>query len=322
MLEKKMGPATRDSYGKELAELGKENEKIIVLDADLATSTRTSFFAKAFPKRFWNVGISEANMVGIAAGLASEGYIPFISSFACFLMCKGYDQLRVSVVYPELNVKIVASHGGIITGEDGPSQQSIEDFALALSFPKLVTLSPCDDVSARALVRATAKYVGPVYMRTIRAKLPLVYGEGSATGLTPTFEIGKAIELRKGKDVAILATGTMVFESLAAAEDLEKAGISASVYDFHSLKPIDREMIEKAAKNHAAIVVAEEHQIFGGLGSIVARVVGETTPRPMEFVAIQDTYAESGAPEELMEKYGLTGKHIAEAVKRALQKRL
>ena len=316
-----MGPATRDSYGKTLVELGRENPDIIVLDADLATSTRTRFFAKEFPERFWNVGICEANMVGIAAGLAIDGKIPFISSFACFLMCKGYEQIRVSVVYPELNVKMVASHGGIVTGEDGPTQQSIEDFALALSFPGLVVLSPSDDPTTRALMRKASTHKGPIYMRTTRANVPLIYGDGSATGITPKFEIGKAIELRKGSDVAIIATGTMVFEALAAADELKKSKIDARVYDFHTLKPLDKNAVTIAAKECGAIVVAEEHQVYGGLGSSVAQEVGRTYPCPMEFVAIQDTYAESGKPEELLEKYGLTAKHIVAAAKKAFKKK-
>ncbi len=220
-MDKKIGPATRDSYGKVLVELGKENPNIVVLDADLATSTRTSGFAKEFPNRFWNVGICEQNLVGIAVGLASEGKIPFISSFACFLMCRGYDQIRIGVAYSELNVKIVASHGGIITGEDGPTQQSIEDFALALSLPKVVVLSPSDDVSAQSLVKSMANFQGPAYMRTIRAKLPLIYGEGSATGKTPSFEIGKAIRIREGK-VHIEGGYDGVFGKIHIYEDKER----------------------------------------------------------------------------------------------------
>ncbi|MBI4373203.1 MAG: transketolase family protein, partial [Candidatus Omnitrophica bacterium] len=229
-LEKKLGAATRDAYGKALAELGKTNPNIIVLDGDLAKSTKTDNFRKVFPERFFNVGIAEANLVGIAAGLATCGKLPFISSFACFMMCKGYDQLRMSVAFPELNVKVVASHGGISIGEDGASQQSIEDFALATSLPHFTVISPADEVSADVLVKKLASHKGPVFMRTGRAKAPIIYKPGT------DFEIGKGIKLREGKDLTIVANGLLVFEALQAAEELAEKKIQAAVVDIHTLK--------------------------------------------------------------------------------------
>lgn len=314
-IEKKLGLATRDAYGQTLVELGRENPKIVVLDADLASSTRTGLFAKQFPDRFFNVGISEANMVGMAGGLASSGKIPFISSFACFVTCKAYDQLRMAVAYPNLNVKVVVSHGGISVGEDGVSQQSIEDIALMTSVPHFTVVVPADEHATRALVREAAERVGPVFIRTGRPKAPLIYQQSSA------FSIGKGNLLRQGKDVTVMANGLLVFEALAAAQELEKAGISAAVADLHTVKPLDESLIFSQARATGAMVTAEEHQIWGGLGSAVARVVARTQPIPMEFVAIQDTYAESGKPEDLFEKYGLTARHIVEAVQRVLERK-
>ena len=314
-VEKKLGLATRDAYGKALAELGKTNPNIIVLDGDLAKSTKTDNFRKVFPDRFFNVGIAEANMVGIAAGLASSGKIPFISSFACFMMCKGYDQFRMSVAFPNLNVKVVASHGGISVGEDGASQQSIEDFALATSLPNFIVISPADEVSTEVLVKKLAAHKGPVFMRTGRPKVPVVYKQGI------DFEIGRGVKLRKGRDLTIIANGLLVFEALQAAEDLSEKGIQAAVVDIHTIKPIDRDLIKAQAQETGAIVTCEEHQIFGGLGSIVSEVVTGEAPVPMEFVAIRDTYAESGTPDELLERYGLTASHIAKAAERVLKRK-
>ncbi|OGW87181.1 MAG: transketolase [Omnitrophica bacterium RIFCSPHIGHO2_02_FULL_46_11] len=314
-LEKKLGPATRDSYGKALAELGKTHSNIVVLDGDLSKSTKTDSFAKAFPERFFNVGIAEANMAGMAAGLASSGKIPFISSFACFIMCKAYDQLRMAVAFPELNVKVVASHGGISVGEDGASQQSIEDFALALTLPNFVVVVPADDVSARALVPQMADHPGPAYMRTGRPKAPIIYPEGSKVTL------GKGNLLREGKDLTIFAVGLLVFEALAAADELHKKGIEAAVCDLHTIKPIDRDLIKEQAQKTGAAVTCEEHQIYGGLGSVVARVISEEAPVPMEFVAIRDTYAESGDPNQLMDRYGLTAPNIVMACQRVLKRK-
>lgn len=314
-MEKKLGPATRDAYGEVLVELGKENPNVVVLDADLSKSTKTAAFGEKFPDRFFNMGIQEADMVGVAAGLASSGKIPFVSSFACFVVCKAYDQLRMAVAFPELNVKIVASHGGISVGEDGASQQSIEDFALTTSLPGFVVMSPADAFQAKVLVREAAKHKGPVYMRTGRPKAPLIYNEKSR------FEIGKGIRLREGKDVTLVANGLLVFEALLAEEKLRAEGIEAGVIDLHTLKPLDRDLLLEEARRTHAFVVCEEHQIWGGLGSAVARLVSEECPVLMEFVAIQDTYSESGKPEELFQKYGLTSSHIVSAAKRVLAKK-
>jgi transketolase len=314
-LERKMGAATRDAYGKALVELGKESKDFIVMDADLAKSTRTDVFAKAYPDRFIDIGIQEMNLVGLASGLASCGKIPFISSFACFLMNKGYEQLRVGVSFSELNVKVVTSHGGISVGEDGASQQSVEDFALALTLPKFTVIVPSDEHSGKALIKKAAYLKGPVYVRTSRAKAALVYDEKT------NFEIGKGIQLRSGKDVTLVATGLLVFEALEAAEMLKKEGIDASVIDIHTLKPIDKELLIAEAKKTGAFVVAEEHLIFGGLGSAVAQVTTQECPVVTEYVGINDTYAESGAPEALFKKYGLTSQNIAAAAKKAVSKK-
>ncbi len=314
-MEKKLGPATRDAYGEVLVQLGRDNPNVVVLDADLSKSTKTAAFGEKFPERFFNVGIQEADMVGIAAGLASSGKIPFASSFACFLVCKSYDQLRMAVAFPELNVKLVASHGGISVGEDGASQQSIEDFALMTSLPGFVVLNPCDAVQAKALVLEAAKYKGPVYMRTGRPKTPVIYPPQT------NFSIGKGIRLREGKDVTLIATGLLVFEALEAEEKLRAEGIEASVIDIHTLKPLDRELIIEEARKTHALVVAEEHQIWGGLGSAVARVVCQESPAAIEFVAIQDVFSESGKPEELLQKYGLTSAQIIKAAKKALSRK-
>ncbi len=314
-MEKKLGLATRDAYGQALLELGRKDPRIVVLDADLAVSTKTAVFAKEFPDRFINVGISEANMVGMAGGLASSGKVPFISSFSCFLTCKGYDQLRMAVALPHLNVKVVTSHGGISVGEDGSSQQSIEDVALATSLPGFTVILPSDEFATRALVTAAAEMKGPVYIRTGRPKAPIVYDPSSA------FKVGKGILLRKGADITLVANGLLVFEALSAAEQLGQEGVSAAVVDMHTVKPIDAELIQAQAQATGAIVTAEEHQIWGGLGSAVAKVVAERCPVPMEFVAIQDTYAESGKPDELLAKYGLTARNIVEAARRVLKRK-
>lgn len=313
-MEKKLGKATRDAYGETIAELGKENRDIVVLDADLSKSTKSVMFAEKFPERFFNVGIQEANLAGVAAGLAMCGKIPFASSFASFLVSKGFDQFRMSIAFPELNVKLIGSHGGITVGEDGASQMSIEDFALMTSLPNFAVLSPADEVSARALVRDMAKHKGPVYMRTGRPKAAIVHQTSTK------FEIGKAVRLLDGKDLTIVANGFLVFEALQAAEDLAKEGVKASVIDMHTIKPLDKKILLDEAKKTGRFVVAEEHQIWGGLGSAVASFLSQNLPCPIEFIAIQDTFAESGKGEELLEKYGLTAPHILKASKRVLGK--
>ena len=315
-MEKKLGLATRDAYGQALLELGRANPKIVVLDGDLSVSTKTNLFAKEFPDRFYNVGIAEANLVGLAGGLAQGGKIPFISSFACFMVCRAYDQLRMAVAVPHQNVKVVASHGGISVGEDGASQQSVEDIALMSATPGFIVAVPSDEHCTRALVKQAAEIKGPVYIRTGRPKAPLIY-EASAS-----FTLGKGVLLRKGKDVALVANGLMVWESLWAAEELEKSGVSASVIDMHTVKPLDEKLLIEQARATGAVVTAEEHQVWGGLGSAVASALARNCPVPQELVGIQDTYAESGKPDELLEKYGLTGRHIAEAARRAIQRKL
>ena len=314
-MEKKLGLATRDAYGQALVELGRKDPKVVVLDGDLASSTRTGLFAKEFPDRHFNVGIAEANLVGLAGGLARAGKIPFISSFACFMTCKGYDQLRMAVAVPHANVKAVASHGGISVGEDGTSQQSIEDVALMTSLPGFIVCVPSDEHATRALVTQAAAVNGPVYIRTGRPKAPIVHDASQA------FAFGRGITLREGKDVALIANGLLVWEALAAAEQLEAAGFSAAVVDMHTIKPLDEELVVAQAERTGAIVTAEEHQLWGGLGSAVARTVVSKRPVPMEFVAIQDTYAESGKPEELMAKYGLTAERIVRAARRAISRK-
>ncbi|MBI1883441.1 MAG: transketolase family protein [Chlamydiae bacterium] len=314
-LEKRLGAATRDAYGKALVELGKKNPNIVVLDADLSKSTKTEAFGKEFPDRFINCGIIEANMVGVASGLAISGKTVFASSFACFMMCKSYDQLRMAVANPKADVKIVASHGGISVGEDGASQQAIEDIALATSLPDFTVLLPSDEYCAKALVMQAALTPGPFYMRTGRPKAPIVHSENTK------FEIGKGVLIKDGKDITLIANGLLVFEALSAADTLQKQGINAAVIDMHTIKPIDTALIKQQCDKTGAIVVAEEHSIWGGLGTTVSRTVSLLKPVPIEYVAIEDVYAESGKPEELMIAYRLTAEHIVEAAKKAIQRK-
>jgi transketolase len=313
--EKKLGPATRDAYGQALLELGKIDQRIVAVDADLSKSTKSGIFGKAFPDRFFNIGIAEANMISVAAGLASCGKIPFTSSFASFLLCKGFDQLRMSIANPSLNAKFVGSHGGISLGEDGASQQSVEDFALACALPRFTVLAPADEVSCKALVRLAGAHVGPVYIRTGRPKAPILYAPSEE------FQIGVAKKLATGNDVTLIANGLLVWEALIASDILKEEGISAAVIDMHTLKPIDEEAIVAAAEATGAIVTAEEHLLSGGLGSRVADVLSRHHPVPVEMVGIRDTYAESGLTEELFEKYGLTAKHLIQAVRTVLKRK-
>ena len=313
--ELKMGLATREAYGQALAELGQTNPKVVVLDADLAKSTYSYKFAKEFPDRFFSVGISEANMVGIASGLALSGKIPFASSFAVFLCDKGYDQLRMCVAYPRVNAKFCGSHGGISIGEDGPSQMAIEDYALMCALPGFTVVVPADEFAGRALVKLMAEHAGPVYMRTGRPKAPILYS--AADG----FEIGKAKVHGNGRDVAIIACGLEVSQSLLAQWQLEEEGISARVLDMHTLKPLDEQAVATAALECGAIVTAEEHVLEGGLGSLVAKAAARLHPVSMEFVGIENTFAESATPDQLMEKYGLTAPHIVKAVKRVVKRK-
>ncbi len=313
--ELKLGPATREAFGKALVELGQTNPNVVVLDADLSKSTYTAEFGKKFPDRFFECGIAEANMVAIGAGLASSGKIPFVSSFSVFLLNKGFEQLRVTAAFPNVNLKAVGTHSGISIGEDGPSQMSIEDISLACSLPGFVVLCPADEVSMIKLVHAAAEHVGPLFIRAGRAKAPVIYGPDQS------FTIGKAIQLTDGKDVTLIATGLLVAESLRAAEQLEAEGINARVIDMHTIKPLDREIIAQAARDTGAVVVSEEHLVDGGLGVRVAQVVAETQPVPMEFVGIHNTYAESGPPEALLDKYGLIARDVAEAARRVVKRK-
>lgn len=311
----KMGMATREAFGKTLAQLGAENKDIVVCDADLSKSTYTSLFAKEFPDRFIECGIAEANMVSIGAGLASSGKIPFVSSFSVFVMNKGFEQLRVNVAYPGVNLKVVGTHSGISIGEDGPSQMSIEDIGLACSLPGFTVLSPADEVATAAMVRFMANTHGPAFLRAGRMKTPIIYAADQV------FTVGKAIELTDGSDATIIATGLMVAEAIRAQEALQTEGLTIRVIDMHTIKPLDRDAIARAAADTGAIVVAEEHLVDGGLGVRVAQVIAQTTPCIMEFVGIQNTYAESGSPEQLLDKYGLLARDVVAAVRRAVARK-
>lgn len=302
--------ATRESYGRTLAELGKEHEDFLVLDADLAGSTKTAVFRKAFPERHINCGIAEQNMVGVAAGIAATGRVAFASSFAMFAAGRAYEQIRNSVGYPQLNVKIAATHGGISVGEDGATHQCNEDFALMRTIPGMVVMVPSDDVEAEAMVRAAYAHKGPVYMRFSRLATPVFKNPE-----TYKFEIGKAITMREGKDVAIIAAGLPVASAMEAAEKLAAEGIEARVIDMHTIKPLDEEAVLRAAKEIGKIVTVEEHSIIGGLGSAVAEVIAEQCPAKLKRVGIYDRYTESGPAEALIHHYGLDGEGVYNAVK-------
>ncbi len=306
-----MGAATRDAFGEALLELGATNEGLVTVDGDVGNSTRTEPFAKAYPDRAFNVGIAESNLVSVAGGLAACGKVPVVASFACFLMDNAFDQIRMSVAFPQLNVKLVGTHAGISIGEDGPSQMGIEDVALACSLPGVTVVVPSDAACTRKATRACIEHDGPTYLRVGRGKVATIYPDGC------DFELGKAITVREGTDATIIANGLMVAAAVDAATLCEPLGISCRVIDLHTVKPIDRDAIAAAASETGAIVVAEEHLHHGGLGSAVAQVVGETTPVPMAFVDVGDQYAESGDPQGLLDKYGLTAEAVAEAVKQA-----
>jgi transketolase len=310
------GKATRDAYGEALRDLGREHPEIVVLDADLSKSTKSATFGEEFPSRFWNVGIQEANMVGMAGGFASAGKVPFIHSFAAFVILKGFDQLRMAVAYPHLNVKVTGSHGGISIGEDGASQQSVEDVALACSLPGFVVCVPSDEHQMRAAVKAAYAHDGPVYIRSGRPKAPLVYHA------EPTdFAFGKATRVREGSAVTVIANGLMVAAALVAHDQLAGEGISVRVVDMATVKPLDEAEVQAAAQETGAIVAAEEHLIHGGLGARVAQAVVQSRPVPVEFVGLHDTYAESGDPEALMKKYGLTADQVIAAIRRVLSRK-
>lgn len=302
--------ATRESYGNALAECGADFPNLVVLDADLAGATKTGVFQKAFPDRHIDCGIAECNMTGIAAGLATCGKIPFISSFAMFAAGRNFEQVRNSIGYPHLNVKIGATHAGISVGEDGASHQCNEDIALMRTIPGMTVINPADDVEAKAAVKAAIEHEGPVYLRFGRLAVPVINDPASYR-----FEIGKGITMREGKDVTIIATGLEVSESLEAAKLLEADGISAEVINIHTIKPLDTELVVAAAKKTGKVVTVEEHSIIGGLGGAVAEVLAEQAPTKMLRIGVNDTFGESGPAKALIEKYGLDAKSIYEKVK-------
>ena len=302
--------ATRDSYGNTLVELGKEHDDIIVLDADLAGATKTGVFQKAFPERHWNCGIAEANMTGIAAGLAACGKVPFISSFAMFATGRNYEQIRNSIGYPHLNVKIGASHAGISVGEDGATHQCLEDLALMREIPGMVVINPSDDIEAKAAVRAAYEHVGPVYLRFGRLAVPVINEKEDYK-----FEIGKGIVLKEGIDVTIFATGLEVAEAIEATKMLEADGISVELVNIHTIKPIDEELVVASATKTGKVVTVEEHFITGGLGSAVCEVLSEKAPTKVLRIGVEDCFGESGPALELIKKYGLDAEGIYKKVK-------
>lgn len=308
--------ATRIAYGEALKILAETNPKVVVLDADLSKSTKTETFKKACPERFFNVGIAEQDLIGVSAGLAAAGKIPFASSFAMFAAGRAYEVIRNSVAYPKLNVKIAATHAGITVGEDGASHQMLEDLSLMRTIPNMVVLNPSDEVEAKAAVLAAAEYVGPVYIRLGRMEVPTIFDEN-----TYKFEIGKGVIMGEGTDVTIIATGIMVAAAVEAKAMLEAEGISARIVNIHTIKPLDAALIVESAEKTGAIVTAEEHSIYGGLGSAVSEVIVANRPVPVEIVGIKDTFGESGIPSDLLEKYGLTSKDLVIAAKKAIARK-
>ena len=300
--------ATRQSYGEELAKLGEENKDIVVLDADLTTATKTGIFAKKFPDRFINVGIAEQNLIGIAAGLSTFGKIPYASTFAVFAAGRAYDQIRTSIAYPKLNVKICATHAGITVGEDGATHQMIEDLGLMRGLPNMTVLSTSDDTQTRWAVREIAKIDGPVYLRLCRMATPVIY-EGNEQ-----FEIGKGIQLGSGTDASIIATGATVSEALKAQKILQEQGIDVRVIDIHTIKPIDRDLLAKCAEETARIITVEDHNIIGGLGSAVCEILSEEYPVKVERMGINDCFGRSGKAEELMTYYKIDAEAIVNKV--------
>ena len=306
--------ATREAYGKTLARLGSENENIVVLDADLSKSTKTAEFKKVCPERFINMGIAEGNMMTVAAVLSTCGKIPFASTFAIFATGRAFEQIRNSICYPKLNVKVCATHAGITVGEDGASHQSIEDIALMRTLPNMVVINPSDAVETEAAIEAVAKYNGPCYVRLGRSGVSVINDNPEYK-----FEIGKGCLLREGKDATIIATGIMVEAALSAYNILAEEGIKVRVINIHTIKPIDQEIITKAARETGFIVTAEEHSIIGGLGSAVAEVVTENCPTNVLRVGVKDTFGESGKPAELLKAYGLTAEDIVKTVKKGIE---
>lgn len=307
--------ATREAYGKALVKLGQVNDQVVVLDADLSKSTKTNDFYKAFPERFFNMGIAEQNLIGAACGLATAGKIPFASSFAMFATGRAFEVIRNSVCYPKLNVKVCATHAGLTVGEDGASHESIEDMAIMRSIPNMTVLVPADGVEAEQMIFTAAKTYGPMYVRLGRSAVPTLFDENYK------FEIGKGVLVRQGNDATIIACGIMVSEAVEACEALKSEGINVRVINMSTIKPIDRELIVAAAKETGAIITAEEHSIIGGLGSAVSEVVSEECPVIVKKVGVKDVFGESGTPAELLKKHGLTAQDIVVAVKEAISKK-
>lgn len=302
--------ATRESYGNALVELGKRHDNLVVLDADLAAATKTGVFKKVFPDRHIDCGIAESNMAGIAAGMSTSGFVPFMSSFAMFAAGRAFEQVRNSICYPHLNVKIGATHAGISVGEDGATHQCNEDISLMRTIPGMVVINPCDDVEAKAAVKAAYEYDGPCYLRFGRLAVPVINDEA-----TYKFEIGKGVRLRQGKDITIIATGLTVSESLEAAKMLEAEGVDAQVINIHTIKPIDEDIVVAAAKSTGRIFTVEEHSIIGGLGSAVAEVLVEKYPAKVTRIGVRDTFGESGPAKALLHKYGLDAEGIYKQIK-------
>ena len=296
--------ATRQSYGETLAELGKENPNIVVLDADLSTATKTNIFAKEFPERFFDMGIAEQNLVSTAAGMSTCGKIPYVSTFAVFAAGRAYDQIRNSVCYPKLNVKICATHAGTTVGEDGATHQMIEDISLMRTLPNMTVISTSDDIQTKWAVKEISKINGPVYLRLARLSTPIIYNENQK------FEIGKAVQIGEGTDATIIATGDVVAEAIKAKEELESKGIDVRVLDVHTIKPIDKDIITKCAKETKKIITIEDHNIIGGLGSAVCEVLAEEYPCKLIRLGIKDTFGKSGKAEELMKYFGITADDI------------
>jgi len=307
--------ATREAYGKALVKLGQVNDNVVVLDADLSKSTKTNDFYKAFPERFFNMGIAEQNLIGAACGLATAGKIPFASSFAMFATGRAFEVIRNSVAYPKLNVKVCATHAGLTVGEDGASHETVEDIAIMRVIPNMTVLVPADGVEAEQMILEAARVYGPMYVRLGRSAVPTLFDENYK------FEIGKGVVVREGNDATIIACGIMVNEAIIASETLKSEGINARVVNMSTIKPIDRELIINAAKETGVIVTAEEHSIIGGLGSAVSEVVSEECPVVVKKVGVKDVFGESGTPMELLKKHGLTAENIVDAVKQAVAKK-
>ena len=306
---------TRFGYGDGLVIAGKENPNVVALCADLTDSTRTSVFKKEFPDRFVEVGIGEQNMASLASGMAAVGKIPFISSYAMFSPGRNWEQIRTTICYNNQNVKIAGAHSGVSVGPDGATHQAIEDMAITRVIPNMVVIAPCDSIEAKKATIAAARHKGPVYIRFTREKTPVMTTED-----TP-FEIGKAEIYREGKNVSIIACGPLLYEALKAAEELAKDGISAEVINNHTIKPMDKETILKSIQKTGCVVTIEEHQAMGGMGSAVSEILSQNLPVPMEIIGVQDRFGESGEPNELLEKFGLTSKNVIESAKRAIKRK-